>query len=186
MDSSVAPAVGAAVCIFLLGMISAVALMEYTEQTAEFTTTTISKTYDQSSREVIDNRTTIEKRDVIQRNTYNYDKLNYQAHTTEVNYEEKDTEVAVEKDFCWELYGRSMQPAAWDGNLLCFKEVDGDEIEQGDVVAYEKDGKNKVHAVVGDYAEWDYYSVNGYSNFESEKVDPSEIKGVLVATVYTG
>lgn len=172
------------IVIYSAGIFSGIIATEYVESNADYTKQTISKTFDQ--REIVNNQTTVRERNITVNNTYYYDNLNFQKFNKKINYTLDNSVLKIKGvDFCDRLFGRSMQPAMWDGNTICFEKYEDQELSQGDIIKYEKNGNNLIHVITGEYEKWGYYLARGYSTQEYDKVEASDIKGVALATFYS-
>lgn len=132
------------------------------------------------------NKTVVEKRDIVYQNSYRYDKINFQTNQQPLEFQHTHHKlIADDIDHCMKFFGRSMQPAIWDGNTVCYKEIAGEEADQGDIIYYKREEQNVVHTVVGEYHKWGYVQTKGYSSLKGEKVDHSDVIGKVVAVLYT-
>ena len=115
-----------------------------------------------------------------------YLKNNYlQAHHTEIDYSLDDNRLVVNKVYCYTMQGSSMNPALFEGNINCFKEYKGEELKQGNIIhyistAYDKEGVHRIIAMQPP----DSVIVQGDNNMAQEEINASQVKGVLVATIY--
>ncbi len=115
-----------------------------------------------------------------------YLKINYlQAHHTEVDYFTENDKLMVNNVYCDRYHGSSMNPILFDGNIVCFKEYKGEELRQGNVIhyvstTYRMEGVHRIIAIQSP----DSVIVQGDNNLVQEEINTSQIRGILVATLY--
>lgn len=126
--------------------------------------------------------------EIHRKNHYRYDYTNFQAnHVNDLEYKVRNNNLVVEDvDFCGELYGSSMQVAIWDGNTVCFREYSGQKLREGQIIRFKANDTVIVHTITGDYSEQrGYVKTRGYTRFNTQKIELSQITHVAVGNLYT-
>lgn len=67
-----------------------------------------------------------------------------------------------------DVWGASMQPHLWDGDMTWMQPIKGREVQLGDVIMYDRNGTNIVHAVIGVYPDTEQIATAGYANAYSD------------------
>jgi len=84
------------------------------------------------------------------------------------------------------LYGSSMQPTIFDGNTVISREFDGQDIEEGDIVRYERDESYVLHRVTGDYQHEGYVETKGDNNKHTDgRIQVSDITHIVIGVIFT-
>jgi len=78
-----------------------------------------------------------------------------------------------------------MQVAIWDGNTVCFREYNGQELKQGQVIRYRENGTYTVHTITGNYQERGYVKTRGYSRFKTRKIQLDQVTHIALGNLYT-
>lgn len=107
-----------------------------------------------------------------------------QAHHTEINYtyDEETGQVIVDNVYCFEMWGSSMNPTIFENNVVCFKNYTGEKLRQGNMVHYRTNGMEGLHRIEAVQA--DIVVVRGDNNRQEEIINYSNVKGILVLTLY--
>jgi len=113
----------------------------------------------------------------------NYLKTPYiQAHHTDIGYSYINNQIIINDVYCSKMQGSSMNPSIFEGNVVCFKKYVNQELKQGNIIDYSTSGMEKVHRIIG--LQEDLLIVKGDNTYVQEKINYSDIKGILVATIY--
>ena len=108
-----------------------------------------------------------------------------QAHHTDIDYIFENNKLIVNSIYCLKVRGSSMNPALFEDNSVCFKEYEGGELKQGNIVHY-KTNNNKTnegfHRIIA--VQEDKIFSRGDNNKAEEIINHSDVKGILVLTLY--
>ena len=107
-----------------------------------------------------------------------------QAHHTDIDYIYEDNNLIIEDVYCYNSQGSSMNPAFFQGNTLCFRNYTNDmELRQGNIIHYETNGVEITHRIVS--VDKEKIVVKGDNVKRSEVINYSQVKGLLIATLYS-
>lgn len=110
-----------------------------------------------------------------------------QGHHTNIDYEIKSDskiiqDVAIRNVYCYDFTGASMNPSLFQNNIVCLKEYKNETLEQGNIIHYTKADGDVIHRIIA--VQPDVLIVQGDNSVEQEYVNRTQVKGILVATIY--
>ena len=118
---------------------------------------------------------------------YRDDNNNIQSPHHSIDFSLQGDSLQVEDvDDYGRLYGSSMQPTIFDGHTVITRSFDGQDLEPGDIVRFEKDGKPYIHRVKGDYQSQGYVVTQGDNNKRNDgKINTSKITDIVIGVLMT-
>ena len=105
-----------------------------------------------------------------------------QASHTNTEYSYSSNQITINDVYCNKMQGSSMNPSIFEGNVVCFKEYTNQELKQGNIIDYFTLEMEKVHRIIG--LQSDLIIVQGDNTYVQEKINYSDVKGILVVTIY--
>jgi len=75
-----------------------------------------------------------------------------------------------------------MNPALFEGNVVCFKEYRNESLKQGNIIHYVNGGGDDIHRIVA--VQPDVLLVQGDNNNAQDLVNRTQVRGVLVMMIY--
>lgn len=112
---------------------------------------------------------------------------NIQGAHQEVSIEKRGDDIVVEDiDYSSRPTGYSMRPTIFSGNTVIGEEYTGENLDSGQIIAYDDGDGTTIHRVKGDYLESSgYVTAQGDNTDYEERVQREDINYVIVGVLYT-
>ncbi len=105
-----------------------------------------------------------------------------QAHHTDIDYKDNNNRLIINDVYCHNVEGSSMNPTLFEGNTICFRKYNGEELKQGNIIHFETNKTRGAHRIMA--VENDKIVVRGDNNKYDEIINKSDVKGILVLALY--
>ncbi len=113
---------------------------------------------------------------------HTYFKQNYiQAHHTDIDYSFDDSKMSVNNVYCRKMWGSSMNPSFFEGNVVCLNEYTNQNLKQGNIIHYTTDVE-RIHRIVS--IQPNFIVVEGDNSLGQDIINYSQVKGILAMVLY--